>query len=240
MWMSLLLAVALGITLFVFFKTNKQNKTRIESLDEKIIDKKQEIEQLQSKVNDHNDAVNELKIKNKKLKTTSGEDKRLIKGNQQLRNQLSELEEKNKLIQGSKRELLEQREKLEKKFEKKDGEISELKSENEELKTKFLQNENIRSYETIIKEALIVQTFLYNDTRQELQILHEFPELTEETIRNYLSHLCDINLLSEVDGTYRRNFSMDKDDHVLDKILSKMFDYDLQKFKRLLQQKNNI
>lgn len=235
MWMLLLLTVALGITLLVFFKTNKQYKTKIESLEEKIIDKKQEIEHLQSKVNSHNDAVNELKIKNKKLKTTSGEDQRLIKGNQQLRNQLSELEEKNKLIQGSKGELLEQREKLKKKFEKKDDEISELKNENEELKTKFLQNENIKSYATIVKEALIVQTFLHNDTRQELQILHDFPELSEETIRNYLSHLCDINLLSEVDGTYRRNFSMDEDDHVLDKILFKMFDYDIQKFKRLLQ-----
>ncbi|MEA3459004.1 MAG: hypothetical protein U9R21_10060 [Candidatus Thermoplasmatota archaeon] len=235
MWMLLLLTVALGITLLVFFKTNKQYKTKIESLEEKIIDKKQEIEHLQSKVNSHNDAVNELKIKNKKLKTTSGEDQRLIKGNQQLRNQLSELEEKNKLIQGSKGELLEQREKLKKKFEKKDDEISELKNENEELKTKFLQNENIKSYATIVKEALIVQTFLHNDTRQELQILHDFPELSEETIRNYLSHLCDINLLSEVDGTYRRNFSMDEGDHVLDKILFKMFDYDIQKFKRLLQ-----
>lgn len=233
--MLLLLTVALGITLLVFFKINKQYKTKIESFEEKIIDKKQEIEHLQSKVNSHNDAVNELKIKNKKLKTTSGEDQRLIKGNQQLRNQLSELEEKNKLIQGSKGELLEQREKLKKKFEKKDDEISELKNENEELKTKFLQNENIKSYATIVKEALIVQTFLHNDTRQELQILHDFPELSEETIRNYLSHLCDINLLSEVDGTYRRNFSMDEDDHVLDKILFKMFDYDLQKFKRFLQ-----
>ena len=103
------------------------------------------------------------------------------------------------------------------------------------MKTKFLQNENIKSYTTILKEALILQTFLHNDTRQELQILHEFPELSEENIRNYLGHLCDINLLLEADGTYRRNFSMEEDDHVLNKILCKMFDGDLQKFKKLLQ-----
>ena len=235
MWLLLLLIVVLGITLFMFFKTDKQYKTKIESLEEKILDKKQEIEHLQSKINSHNDLVNELKIKNKKLKNTSEEEQQLTKENQQLRNQLSELEEKNKLIQGSKRELLEQREKLKKKFEEKDGKISELKNENKELKTKFLQNENIKSYTTIVKEALILQTFLHNDTRQELQILHEFPELSEETIRNYLSHLCDINLLLEVDGTYRRNFSMEKDDHVLNKILCKMFNSDLQKFKKLLQ-----
>ena len=76
---------------------------------------------------------------------------------------------------------------------------------------------------------------MHNDTRQELQILHEFPELSEEGIRNYLNHLCDINLLSEVDGTYRRNFSMEKDGHILNKILCKMFDGDLQKFKKFLQ-----
>lgn len=235
MWILLLSIAVLGITLFVFFKTDKQYKTKIESLEGTILDKKQEIEHLQSKINSHNDIVNELKIKNKKLKTTSEDDQQLTKGNQQLRNQLSESEEKNKLIQGSNRELLEQREKLKKKFEKKDEEISELKNENKELKTKFLQNENIKSYTTILKEALILQTFLHNDTRQELQILHDFPELAEESIRNYLGHLCDINLLSEADGTYRRNFSMEKDDHVLNKILCKMFDGDLQKFKRLLQ-----
>lgn len=235
MWVSLLLIAVLGITLFVFFKTDKQYKTKIESLEGKILDEKQEIEHLQSKINSHNDIVNELKIKNKKLKTVSEDDQQLTKGNQQLRNQLSELEEKNKLIQGSNRELLEQREELKKKFEKEDEEISELKNENKELKTKFLQNENIKSYTTAVKEALILQTFLHNDTRQELQILHDFPELTEETIRNYLGHLCDINLLSEVDGTYRRNFSMEKDDHVLNKLLCKMFDGDLQKFKRFLQ-----
>ena len=235
MWILLLSIAVLGIMLFVFFKTDKQYKTKIESLEGKILDKKQEIEHLQSKINSHNDIVNELKIKNKKLKTTSEDDQQLTKGNQQLRNQLSESEEKNKLIQGSNRELLEQREKLKKKFEKKDEEISELKNENKELKTKFLQNENIKSYTTILKEALILQTFLHNDTRQELQILHDFPELAEESIRNYLGHLCDINLLSEADGTYRRNFSMEKDDHVLNKILCKMFDGDLQKFKRLLQ-----
>ena len=235
MWMSLLLIVVLGITLFAFFKTDKQYKTKIESLEGKILDKKQEIEHLQSKIELHNDIVNELEIKNKKLKTISEDDQQLTKGNQQLRNQLSESEEKNKLIQGSNRELLEQREKLKKKFEKKDDEISELKSENKELKTKFLQNENIKSYTTIVKEALFLQTFLHNDTRQELQILHEFPELSEEDIRNYLNHLCDINLLSEADGTYRRNFSMEKDDHILNKILCKMFDGDLQKFKKFLQ-----
>lgn len=235
MWVSLLLIAVLGITLFVFFKTDKQYKTKIESLEGKILDEKQEIEHLQSKINSHSDIVNELKIKNKKLKTVSEDDQQLTKGNQQLRNQLSELEEKNKLIQGSNRELLEQREELKKKFEKEDEEISELKNENKELKTKFLQNENIKSYTTVVKEALILQAFLHNDTRQELQILHDFPELTEETIRNYLGHLCDINLLSEVDGTYRRNFSMEKDDHVLNKLLCKMFDGDLQKFKRFLQ-----
>ena len=100
----------------------------------------------------------------------------------------------------------------------------------------FLQNEKIISYTTLLKEALLLQTFLNEDTKRQIQILHDFPELSEETIRNYLDHLCDINLLTRVDDdTYQRNFSMEKDDHVLDKILCKIFDCDLQKFRKLLQ-----
>lgn len=231
----LILIAVLGITLSVFFKTDKQYKTKIESLKEKIQDKKQEMENLQNTINQNEDLAKELKIKNKKLKTTSVVDQQLIKENQQLRNQLSELEKKNKLIQGNKEELLKQREELKEEFGEKDSEISELKNENKELKTNFLQNENIKPYTTIVKEALILQTFLHNDTRRELQILHDFPELSEENISNYLSHLCDINLLSETDGTYKRNFSIEKDEHILNKILCKMFDGDLQKIKKFLQ-----
>ena len=125
---------------------------------------------------------------------------------------------------------------LAKKIEKKEEMCSQLKKENKELKSNFLQNEKIKSYTTILKEALLLQTFLNDDTKRQIQILHDFPELSEETIRNYLSHLCDINLLTQVDDdTYQRNFSMEKDDHVLDKILCKIFDCDLQKFRKLLQ-----
>lgn len=236
MWTLLFLIIILGVTLAVLFISAKKYKTKIESLEEKILDKKQEKEHLQSKGNHHDEVVNELKVKNKKLKTTSKDNQKLIKENQQLRNHLSELEEKNKLIQENKIELQKQREKLKKKIEKKEEMCSQLKKENKELKSNFLQNEKIKSYTTILKEALLLQTFLNDDTKRQIQILHDFPELSEETIRNYLSHLCDINLLTQVDDdTYQRNFSMEKDDHVLDKILCKIFDCDLQKFRKLLQ-----
>jgi chromosome segregation ATPase len=236
MWTLLFLIIILGVTLAVLFISAKKYKTKIESLEEKILDKKQEEEHLQSKGNHHDEVVNELKVKNKKLKTTSKDNQKLIKENQQLRNQLSELEEKNKLIQENKIELQKQREKFKKKIEKEEEMCSQLKKENKELKSNFLQNEKIKSYTTILKEALLLQTFLNDDTKRQIQILHDFPELSEETIRNYLSHLCDINLLTQVDDdTYQRNFSMEKDDHVLDKILCKIFDCDLQKFRKLLQ-----
>ncbi|MEF8849147.1 MAG: hypothetical protein V5A68_08470 [Candidatus Thermoplasmatota archaeon] len=236
MWLLLLLIVTLALTLTLFFMTTKKHKTKIESLKQDMLDKKQEMKQSQTKRAHYDEKIDKLKDKNKKLKATSQENERLIKENQQLRNQLSELEEKNKLIQGNKRNLLKQREQFKKKIEKKDNKCSLLKKENKELKTIFLQNEKIKSYTTIIKEALILQSFLNEKTRRPIQILHDFPELSEETIRNYLGHLCDINLLTQItDDTYRRSFSMEKNNHILDKIICKIFDCDLQKIREKLR-----
>lgn len=237
MWLSLILVGIICALVVLFFIIVKKYKRKIVSLEKKNHDKNQEIERLQNRKDHQDEMEDKLESKNVKLKNTFKDNERLIKGNQQLRNQLSELEEKYDLIQENKRKLQKDREKLRQKLEKTEEKCSHLNRQIGELKSNFLNNEKIKSYQTILKEALILQTFLHDDTRRYIQILHDFSEVSEETIREYLSHLCNLNLLNQVeDDTYQRNFSLEqKDEHMLDRLICKIFDCDLQKFRGYLK-----
>ncbi|MEF8879291.1 MAG: hypothetical protein V5A64_02725 [Candidatus Thermoplasmatota archaeon] len=236
MWILLLLVVIICVLIALFFITVKRYKNKIETLQKKGLNKTQKMKQLRTKKDQHDEVMNKLKNKNKKLKTTTNNNEKLVKINQQFRNQLSELEEKNELLQENKRKLQEDREKLKQKLEKIKENYSHLNKENKELKNSFINNEKIKSYKTIIKEALILQTFLNNDTQHHIQILHDFSELSEETIKEYLAHLCNLNLLKQVeDDTYQRNFSIKTDEEVFHRLICKIFDCDLQKLRQYLK-----
>ncbi len=231
-----ILVIVICIILAVFFIKAGNYESKIKTLEKKISENKVEKKPVEKKKNDKGSIIKNLKIENKKLKKKFDDNEGLVKENQQLRNQMAELEEKNKLIQGNKKDYHKQREEYKKELEKKDKKISSLKKENKELKNNFNENKKIRSYNTILKEALILQTFSKNDTQRFIQILHNFSDISEKKLSSYIEHLCDLDLLKKVDeDTFKRNFSIKKDEHFFDKIIYKIFDCDLQNLKDKLE-----
>lgn len=219
----------------MIFKTVKKLESKIESLEKELDEKNDEIKTLKIKIDNSEDINNKLDKKNKSLKKNLKDNKELIKRNQQLRNHLSELEDKFNLIKKDKIKLQNQKQKFVENVEITDENLLKLKNENEELKQKFLENEKVKSYIALLKEALILKTFLKDNNKRKLQIIHDFPELSEEEIINYLNHLCELELLSKVDNdAYKCNFSIKNDKDLFDQIFYKIFECDLKNFKKLI------
>lgn len=236
MLLILFLVGVICVILTVFFIKAGNYESKIKSLEKKISEKKVDKKPVGKKKDEKENIIKDLKARNKKLKEKFEYNEKIIKENQQLRNQMAELEDKNKLMQNNKKSHHEQKKEFKEKLEEKDRKIKNLKNENNELKKDFVDNKKIRSYETLLQETLILQTFLEKETQRFIQILHNFSDISEKNLKSYLNHLCDINLLKKMDdSTFKRDFSLKKDEHVFEKIVYKIFDGDVQKIKKSLQ-----
>jgi len=164
------------------------------------------------------------------------------KDDTKIENQLKELQDKINNLVIEKKELISVNDGLKQKHDEINKnmdmfkvQVTQANFEKDKIKQDLNKFLKLPGYNQLIKEAILLKSFIDDPVKRQFQFEEEFKDvMSPPSIRRYLYHLTELGLLSKpFHGQYELNvedFKLYSNDVLMEKIVSKVMNADLQYF----------
>ena len=172
-------------------------KNKLADQDKSLTEFKDQITGYDEKIQDLNERIKDLQSENKELKQLESE-------NLQNTRKIEELEERISNLKDRKQELKATNGSLKQQYLDMKQQFDTAIKERGDMKQQLVNSVHLIGYGRLIKEALILRSFIDTPVRRQFQLENEFKHaMSSFSVRRHVSHLHEIGLLHKpINGTY--------------------------------------